>query len=57
MGWLRKRFGESSTYTGLTVIGSVLTMLGGPESAAAASPWVALAAGILQTMKAEKGTE
>lgn len=54
MGWLKKRFGERSTYTGMAVVGAMLTLLAGPEAAQDASPWVALIAGALQMATAER---
>lgn len=56
MNWLKKRFGETSTYTGLAVVGSVLTLLAGPEGVQQAAPWVALIAGAIQAAAAEKGS-
>lgn len=54
MGWLRKRFGESSTYTGVGVAASMLTIMAGNEGMAAASPIVALLIGFYDIARAEK---
>lgn len=54
MGWLRKRFGESSTYTGLALISAVLASLAGPEAVAAASPAAALLIGLWDFFRGEK---
>lgn len=55
MRWLSERLGEKSTYTGMAVIGSMLTMFAGPEAAQSAAPWVALFAGVIQTISKERG--
>lgn len=54
MGWLKKRLKESSTYTGLGLLGSVLVHIAGPEAVANASPFVALAVGCWDTLRKEK---
>lgn len=57
MGFFRKRFGEKSTYTGLGVVGAVLTFLAGPDGAQAAAPWVALVLGVLQAGLPERSQD
>lgn len=59
MGWLRKRFGESSTYAGLAVL-SVLAESLIPAGALAqaatdAAPYVGALAAMMAMGKAEKG--
>lgn len=53
MGWLRKRFGEGSTYKGMAILASIAGYLAGPEAIQAYSPMVGVAVGLYETMRAE----
>lgn len=54
MGWLRKRFGEKSTYAGLGIAGALLTALAGPEYAQEGAMQAGLILSIYEMIRAEK---
>lgn len=53
MGWLRKRFGEKSTYSGLAILSALLAMVVGPEAAAIGAQTVAAGAAVYEIVRAE----
>lgn len=54
MGWLRKRFGEQSTYAGMGYLATVFAYLAGPEAVAAVSPLAGAAIALYEMIRSEK---
>ncbi|MBN4053995.1 hypothetical protein JYT97_03825 [Haliea sp. AH-315-K21] len=54
MGWLRKRFGESSTYTGMGLLATVAAYLAGPEAVQSVAPIATILIGVYDAVRPEK---